>query len=203
MRTQLTGVMIGVATMLGGCELFSDDPDDGGGAGRCEQDRYACQEESAVPPLAGCDLDGELTVTVGRGMERYEAALLDGEPLPLFMGGGGFQSPGVAHVGLALRIEGAALDRYDVVGADLSVYPIEACMTLPDDGGLACDGVPWVGQRSVLLGDDPALNVVGSVVEEFGLTLSWEDPGSGTYVLQATVEDPCGQVGVVHHDFSL
>jgi len=190
--------LLGVVLLLcGGCPLFGPDPDPGDtGPDRCEQDRYECESRSDVPPVEGCMLDGDLVVELGKGEDGFEP-LDDGEHPPIFEGGGGFQGPGIAHLLVGLRIENAALDQYDVIGAHLGLFEASAC---PTDG--ACDGVPYLGERWVLLGDDPALNVVGDVVEEFALTMVIDSPPAGDYVVEATVTDPCGQVGIAHHAFS-
>ncbi len=194
--------MLAVALLAfgsGGCPLFSGPEDTG--PSRCEQDRYDCQDRSDVPAADGCDLEGELSVEIGAGLEAFEP-MSDGEPPREYSGGGGFQGPAAMHVGVGLRIGGAALDRYDVIGARVGVYEAGACMTMAD-GSQMCDGVPWIADRSVLLGDGPALNVVDGMVEEFGLTMPIEPLTPGQYVVQAIVEDPCGQLGVAHHPYTL
>ncbi|MEM6990577.1 MAG: hypothetical protein AAF721_08775 [Myxococcota bacterium] len=199
-----SGLIACLALAGAGCvPFFGHNPDDGGPT-RCEQDRYECQDIQDVPAAAcqGEAAEGEdLVVEIGTGMSDYDA-LGSGEPLTTYAGGGGFQGPGVEHAGVALRISGASLSDYDVLGARISVFESAVCMTM-DDGSRLCDGVPWIADRSVLLGDGPALNVVEGVIEEFGLTMPIEPLGAGTYVVQAVVEDPCGRVGVAHHDYSL
>lgn len=185
---------------LGGCSLFSDSPQ-GGEPSRCEQDRYECQDRADVPEVVGCELEGELAIELGFGMSAF-TPLADGEPPATYSGGGGFQAASASHVGAALRISGAALDRYEVLGARVSVYESGVCVAMGEDTRM-CDGVPWIADRSVLLGDGPELNVVGSAVEEFGITMPIESLGAGAYVLQAIVLDPCGQMGVAQHDFTL
>ena len=144
-------------------------------------------------------LEGELALEIGKGEEAFEP-LDDGEHPPIFEGGG-FQGPGIAHLLVGLRIEDAALDQYDVLGAHLGLFEGSACPEQPD-GSRVCDGVPYLGERWVLLGDGPALNVVGDAVEEFALTMVIDSPPAGDYVVEATVTDPCGQVGIAHHAFS-
>lgn len=189
-----------IGLTLAGCSPFGTSPSRGEPS-RCEQDRYDCQERTDVPAVAGCELEGELTIEIGFGMSAF-APLADGEPPATYSGGGGFQAASASHVGAALRIGGAALDRYDVLGAQVSVYEAGVCVTMGEDSRM-CDGVPWIADRSVLLGDGPELNVVGSVVEEYGITMPIESLGPGAYVVQALVLDPCGQMGVAHHDFTL
>jgi len=185
-----------------GCDLFVDGPEPPVTADRCDQDRYDCQSRSDVPLVNGCELNGELAVEIGHGFEAF-APLAEGEPPPFISGGGGFQGGGSSHTAWALRIDGAALDRYDVIGAQLGVYSLEDCSVLPD-GSRMCGDVPWIGSRSVLLGDGNALPVVGDTVEDFGLTVPMDGSASfGDFVLQVIVEDPCGQLGVAHHDYSL
>lgn len=192
-------MLLVVPVVAGGCPLFGGGHGGDVGFDRCEQDRYGCQDLDEVPPLEGCTLSSELVVTLGQGLEAF-APLAAGEPLTLIPGGGGFQAGGGSHASVALRIEGAALDRYDVLGARLGVYEAHAC-TEAADGTRTCQGVAWVGNRSVLLGDGPELNVVEGVVEEFGLTMIMQSEGIDALVLQAIVEDPCGRVGVAHHDY--
>ena len=145
-------------------------------------------------------LDGELSVEIGQGLEEFEE--LGGGEQPLtFDGGGGLQGPGVSHLVLGLRIGSAALDQYDVLGAHFALYDASACMELAD-GSRMCDGVPYLGQRYVLLGAGPELNVVDGVVEEFALTMVTDTLDAGDFVIQATITDPCGQFGIAHHDFS-
>lgn len=186
--------------MCGGCPLLGPEPEGGTGPERCEQDRYACESRADVPPVDGCMLSGVLAVELGQGEAAFEP-LADDEVPPIFEGGGGFQGPGVAHLLLGLRIEDAALDQYDVLGAHLALYDESACAEQPD-GGRVCQGIPYLGERWVLLGDGPQLNVVGDAVEEFALTVVTDAFAEGDYVIEATVTDPCGQVGIAHHAFS-
>lgn len=150
--------------------------------------------------MGGCSQDADLVVTLGYGTEAFAIALSRQEPPTIEGSGGGFQGAGTTHTAFGLRIEGAELDLYDVLGAEIGVFEAHACTTQGEVR--SCEGVPWVASRTVLLGDGPPLNVVDGVVEEFGITAPMErEPGS--FVVQAVVRDPCGRQGVTHHDFSL
>jgi len=184
--------------------------DDFGDAGvissRCDQDRYACQTLSELPTTGeACELDGELTVTIGTGSSAF--SLLASGQVPRTGTAGGSSgsgqspgSPGSIHAIFALRIEDAALDRYEQLAARIGIFEADRCTDFGTDR--ICDGSPWIADRMVVLGAGPTLNVVdGGIVEEYGLTASMDELEMGAYVIQAIVEDPCGQLGVSHHDF--
>ena len=113
-------------------------------------------------------------------------------------GGGGGQ-----HVLVGLRIEGVRTDVDQQLAVQLGIFHVATCPEVAN--GDPCGGAPDHGERIVLLGSGPPLEVVeAGVVEEWALTFVVEGLtaiGDGNYVLQAIVRDPCGREGVGQHRF--
>lgn len=137
-----------------------------------------------------CTLDGALTITLGDGTSGF-AELATG------VGPTEHHGPqGGTHSFVGVRIGNLALDRYDIVLLELSVFAAAQCPT----AGAACVDHPQWGQGRWVLGDDTSLDPIDEhTIEQDQLVTN---PGYDAVVLQAQVEDPCGQVGFVQHPFS-
>jgi hypothetical protein len=187
-----------------GCFLFGGGPEPEGdpGPSRCDMDRHDCEEATiAIDP--SCTLEGELVAEVGIGVERFEP-LADGQAPNVYEGSGGFQTPGVTHTVIGVRIEGAALDRYASVGARVGLFEAQACVPAPDGEIAACGGNPLYGSRTVVLGQSEPLALgADGAIEEFGITfISDFEANAGDFVVQILVEDPCGRTALAQHPFS-
>lgn len=179
-----------LAILLGtsGCFLFGNDD---GGADPCDADRFGCADgELDVDP--SCELQDELVVAVGGGEGEFEP-LPEGTSPKIFNGAQGGQ-----HVLVGVRIDNAALDRYDELQVQLGIFSASQC---PEDDDLlaACTGTPTGGTRTVVLGDEVELAIVeGGVVEEHDIVVFLE-AFTDAMVLEAIVVDPCGQQGIARH----
>lgn len=133
---------------------------------------------------ASCTLEGALSIEIGDGTDGF-ASLGAGEgPVQHFGPQGG------THSFAGLRIGGLALDRYDVVLVQMTMFEAAACPQL----GSACTGSPMNASQTWVLGDVAPLEIVGDdVIEQDQLVVP---VGSGNVVLQALAEDPCGRVGL-------
>jgi len=137
-----------------------------------------------------CTSNDALTITLGDGTSGF-AELSPGLGPVMHSG-----PQGGTHSFVGVRIGGLALDRYDIVLLELSVFNSHQCGA----PGTACIDYPEFGQGRWVLGDDTELEATDEqTIEQDQLVVS---PGEGAVVLQAQVEDPCGQVGFAQHRFS-
>jgi hypothetical protein len=169
---------------LSGCFPFGP-----GGSSPCADDRFACLD-GAFDEAATCDDDDDLIVHVGAGEGAYRP-LAPGEPPPIIFGAQGGQ-----HTLLGVEIENAALDRYERLRVEIGIHPASMC---PPEGG-PCEGEPWLGHRTVVLGDLEPLTVTeDGLVQEFGILVFLWGSEEAEAVIQLEVEDPCGRSGIQHH----
>jgi hypothetical protein len=137
-----------------------------------------------------CTLDGALTITLGDDTTGFAELSPGLGPVMHFGPQGG------SHSFVGVRIGGLALDRYDIVLLELAVFAAEQCGA----PGTPCSDYPAWGVGRWVLGDDtPFEQIDEHTLEQDQLVVS---PGDGAVVLQAQVEDPCGQVGFEQHPFS-
>ncbi len=181
-----------LAGVLGasGCFLF-DDPD---GEDPCDADRFGCADgQLDIDP--SCELEGELVVAVGSGEGAFEP-LAAGEQPPVFTGPQGGQ-----HTLLGVRVENAALDRYDELQVELGIFSAAQCPAPEaDDLQTPCTGDPPAGTRTVVLGDQVPLAVTDAgIVEEHDIVVFVAGLDQPDMVLQAIVVDPCGRHGIARH----
>lgn len=201
--TSIRSILFTGLLACSGCFLFGGpDPEGDPGPSRCDMDRHDC-EEATITIDPSCSVDGELTAEVGVGVEGFEP-LADGQAPSTYEGGGGFQTPGVTHTVLGVRIEGAALDRYSTLGARLGIWEAHACMPGPGAEIAACTGNPLYGSRTVVLGEsEPLALAQDGAIEEYGITfISDFEVNGGDFVAQIVVEDPCGRTALAQHAFS-
>lgn len=186
----------------GGCVLFGPDPEGDAGPSRCDMDRHDC-EEATIEIDPSCTVEGEMAAEVGVGVEAFQP-LHEGDAPLTYEGGGGFQTPGVTHTVLGVRIEGAALDRYGEVGARLGIWEAQYCAPGLDGVAAPCSGNPLYGSRTVVLGRaEPFALADDGAIEEYGITfISDFDANEGDFVAQIVVEDPCGRTALAQHAFS-
>ena len=180
---------LAIALSTSGCFLFGNDDS----ADPCDADRYGCADgELDVDP--SCELQGELVVAVGGGEGEFEP-LPEGTSPTIFNGAQGGQ-----HVLVGVRVDNAALDRYDELQVQLGIFPASQCPAPESDDLLtACTGAPSGGSRTVVLGDATELALVdGGIVEEHDIVIFLESFSEGM-VLQAIVVDPCDQQGIARH----
>lgn len=137
-----------------------------------------------------CMLDGSLSLELGDGTDGFRA-LSEGEgPVQHFGPQGG------SHSFAGVRIGGLALDRYDVVLVQITMFGADACPEL----GTACTGAPMNAEQTWVLGDVAPLEVTADdTVEQDQLVVP---VGAGEVVLQALAEDPCGRVGLGQISFN-
>lgn len=131
-----------------------------------------------------CTLAGSLSVEIGDGTEGF-LAVAPGEG-PVAHSG----PQGGMHSFAGVRIGDLALDRYDVVLVELTMFAASEC----PEPGRACTGAPMNVSRSWVLGDVAPLEVVDDdTIEQDRLVVP---VGEGAVVLQARVEDPCSRTGL-------
>lgn len=159
----------------------------------------ACPTDPSAPtgaPQGGefvhdptCTLAGSLSVALGDGTDGF-AALTSGQgPVEQFGPQGG------THAFAAVQIGGLALDRYDIVLLQLSLFAAEQCPT----ADAPCEGDATFGVGTWVLGDSLPLDPIDAhTIEQDQLRI---EAGAGAVVLQAQVEDPCGQVGFAEQPF--
>lgn len=135
-------------------------------------------------------LDGALQVELGDGTSGFVALMTGSGPVQHFGPQGG------THSFVGVRIGGLALDRYDEVLLQVALFESAQC----EAPGTPCRDQPYFGSGTWVLGDDPPLDPIDDqTIEQDQLVMS---VGEGAVVLQAQVEDPCGQVGLTQHPFA-
>jgi hypothetical protein len=142
-----------------------------------------------------CELSDELVVELGQGERAFEP-LPDGVLPEIHHGAQGGQ-----HVFLGVRVANAALARYEELRVEFQFFAPEDCPAPEDDDLLQrCTGQS-LGGRDVVLGEVVPLAVTDTgAVEEFGIVVYADGLPPGG-VIEASVEDPCGQTGIARHRF--
>jgi len=136
-----------------------------------------------------CTLAGSLSVSLGDGTDGFVALTSGQGPVEQFGPQGG------THAFAAVQVGGLALDRYDIVLLQLSLFAAEQCPTVD----APCEGDATFGVGTWVLGDTLPLDPVDAhTIEQDQLRI---EAGSGAVVLQAQVEDPCGQLGFAEQPF--
>ncbi len=136
-----------------------------------------------------CPLTGSLSVALGDGDDGFVALASGQGPVEQFGPQGG------THAFAAVQIGGLALDRYDIVLLQLSLFAAEQCPMVD----APCDGDASFGVGTWVLGDTLPLDLIDAhTIEQDQLRT---EAGTGAVVLQAQVEDPCGQVGFAEQPF--
>jgi hypothetical protein len=131
-----------------------------------------------------CMLDGSLSIEIGDGTDGFRALAPGVGPEQHFGPQGG------SHSFAGVRIGNVALDRYDVVLVELTMFEASECPEL----GRACTGAAMNVPGTWVLGDVAPLEIVGDdTIEQDKLLVP---VGDGEVVLQALAEDPCGRVGL-------
>lgn len=137
-----------------------------------------------------CNLTGSLSVALGDGEDGFVALTSGQGPVELFGPQGG------THAFAAVQIGGLSLDRYDIVLLQLSLFTAEQCPT----ADAPCDGDATFGVGAWVLGDTLPLDPIDAhTIEQDQLRI---EAGAGPIVLQAQVEDPCGQIGFAEQAFA-
>lgn len=163
------------------------------GPGPCEDDAFGCEVSGGLELDPSCELDGELVVELGWGLDDFSA--FDEEPARIWHG---FQ--GGTHTFLGVRVPNAALDRYERIEVTFRHDVIEAeCLDDWPDVILSRDfleecATGYVNERRVLFGERAAIrtDADGGMVE-WGIFL--EIPWSEPTVVSAEVRDPCDRRG--------
>lgn len=138
-----------------------------------------------------CVLDDALDVELGDGSDGF-AALGDGVSPQVHHG-----SQGGTHMWIGVRIGNLALDRYDIVRVTTGVFDPAQCEPL----GAPCETPAMWQTGQWVLGDVEPLDPIDEhTIEQDRLTHIFDIHGQ-ELVLQAWVEDPCGQVGLAQHRF--
>jgi hypothetical protein len=136
-----------------------------------------------------CTLTGSLSVALGDGADGFVALTSGQGPVEQFGPQGG------THAFAAVQIGGLALDRYDIVLLQLSLFTADQC----PETDAPCDGDATFGVGAWVLGDTLPLEPIDAhTIEQDQLRI---EAGAGPIVLQAQVEDPCGQVGFAQQPF--
>lgn len=159
--------------------FFGSDDDDFGPESQCQ----GCSANNEFELDPTCQLEGSLDVRLGQGADEFDA-FVEG------VGGRPDQHPGPqggpGHSFIAVQVGGVDESRYDRLELTLSVLPYESC---PADQN-PCDPEAAANER-IVLGGDPPWRMVDGNVEEYGITMFFDDVGA----LQARVRDPCGREG--------
>lgn len=181
--------LILLLTALGafGCGPAFEDP--------CEQDPEGCAGVSQFPIDPTCNLPGELTVDVGDGEGAF-TALPQGQ-LPHVISG----SQGGFHTFVGLRVEGARLDRYDQLLAEIRFeYKTTHAATCETVGLPALDPSDphgclqrW-GERKVLLGQNTPLAAgADGAIEVHDIVVFLNPVGDEWRRVVVDLTDPCGR----------
>ncbi len=159
----------------------------------CEDDTFGCADPTEGLEMdEACELDGELTVEVGWGLNRYHSFERPAETWQGFQGG--------EHTFLGIRVENAALDQYDKIEVTFEHVTIDAdCVEDWSSVDLSADLLEECGNmypmtRRVIFGElAPIRTDESGAMQEYGIFLEipWETPT----VVVARVLDPCGQTG--------
>ncbi|HET6582046.1 MAG TPA: hypothetical protein VFG69_01340 [Nannocystaceae bacterium] len=136
-----------------------------------------------------CMLDDALVVELGDGTDGF-AMLADGDGPTLHFG-----PQGGTHMWLGVRVGNLALDRYDVVRLTVGIFDPSQC-----ESEAPCDGPPRLMGEWVLGEVEPLDPVDEHTIEQDQLTFIVDIEGEDV-VLQARVEDPCGQTGLTQRRF--
>lgn len=175
---------VGLVLALPGCFPFGPP-----GPDPCAEDRFECRD-GELELDATCDDDDDLIVSIGGGESAY-TPLEPGAQPPIVYGTQGGQ-----HTTLGVEVLNAELDRYDRVRVEVGIYPASMCPV----AGKPCEGEPWLGRRTVVLGDFEPLRVTeDGIVQEFGIVVFLGATTEPEAVIQLEVEDPCGRHGIEHH----
>jgi hypothetical protein len=191
----------------------------GGGGDPCAQDKFSCDNNLSSFVLdPTCTLTGELEVVAGQGSSQFEA-LAPGEAPQAFYG-----SQGGSHYFLGLQVKNVDLEQYDKLKVDVVYHRSQLCLDwqLGNCGEEPCSEMSpslttdWGeetsceyyndGSRELVLGAKNTILINGDgVVEEYGIMVfrdGYADSEGSVNTMVLTVEDPCGRVGRVVHDYS-
>ncbi len=156
-----------LALLLLGC-VIPQGPDP------CDLDPTSCRRGESFTLDPECTLTGDLVVQAGEGYERFETV---GDGLDVQEG---FQ--GGRHFFGAVRVENAALDRYDQLEAHFS-------LTRPDEEEAYTE-------RTVVLGDfEPIEQDAEGRVVAYGYIVRVDEGSSSGDLYEVSVRDPCGRTG--------
>jgi hypothetical protein len=182
MNPRLAPILLALLPQLVGCGLFGSE----GGGGPSGVDMGGDFE---LDP--SCMLDGTLEVELGDGTDGF-MSLADGESPVLHHG-----PQGGTHMWLGVRVGNLALDRYDIARVTTGMFDPAQC----ESPGEPCEEPAAWHTGQWVLGDVEPLNAIDEhTIEQDQLTALLEID-SEELVLQARVEDPCGQVGLAQHRF--
>ena len=192
----------------------------GGGGDPCTQDKFSCDNNLSSFTLdPTCTLTGELEVVAGQGANSFQP-FAPGETPKSYFG-----SQGGSHFFLGLQVKNADLEQYDKLKVGVVYHISQECLDwqLGNCGDEPCSETyptiedPWggtsncqyfnEGSRELVLGAKKAISTNSEGhVEEYGIIVFKDQYGlDGTDHAQTmvlTVEDPCGRVGRVVHDYS-
>jgi hypothetical protein len=175
--------LLAMLSQLAACPFFFGNGGGGGPSG------VEMGGEFALDP--SCVLDGSLDVELGDGSDGFRE-LADGESPVVHHG-----PQGGTHMWLGVRIGNLALDRYDEVRVTTGMFDPSQC----EHEGAPCDAPAEWHTGQWVLGDDEHLDPIDEhTIEQDQLTAVFDIHGQ-ELVLQAWVEDPCGQVGLAQHRF--
>ncbi|HWB76201.1 MAG TPA: hypothetical protein VG755_14625 [Nannocystaceae bacterium] len=181
---QPRAILLAALSQLAACPFFGIGGDDGGGPGGVQMGG-----DFELDP--SCELDDMLEVELGDGSEGF-VALGEGQSPTTHHG-----PQGGTHMWLGVRIGNLALDRYEMVRVTTGMFDPAQCEPLgePCETPAAWHTGQWV------LGDDEHLDAIDEhTIEQAELTAVFDIHGQ-ELVLQAWVEDPCGQVGLAQQRF--
>lgn len=182
-QTLRAGSLVAVLSQATACVLFGGG-DDGGPSG------VPMGGDFELDP--SCMLDDMLEVELGDGSDGF-TPLADRESPVTHHG-----PQGGTHMWLGVRIGNLALDRYDVVRVTTGLFDPSQC----EPEGAPCEAPAQWDAGQWVLGDDEPLDPIDEhTIEQDQLTAIFDIHGQ-ELVLQAWIEDPCGQVGLAQHRFT-